>query len=124
MRAPEADRVRVLHMLEAIRQLEHSASDISEQALDDDAMLRFGTVKLIEIIGEAANMLTKELRAEHPDVPWPLIIGMRHRLVHDYFRIDTAVVSETVHLWIPQLRSQLEAILADLPKPMNGPDQQ
>jgi uncharacterized protein with HEPN domain len=111
-------------MLEAIRQLEHSASDISEQALDDDAMLRFGTVKLIEIIGEAANMLTKELRAEHPDVPWPLIIGMRHRLVHDYFRIDTAVVSETVHLWIPQLRSQLEAILADLPESMDGPDQQ
>ena len=79
-------------------------------------MLRFGTGKLIEIIGEAANMLTKELRAAHPEVPWPLVIGMRHRLVHDYFRIDTAIVTEVVSLHIAPLRGQLEAILADLPE--------
>ncbi|MDQ3101993.1 MAG: DUF86 domain-containing protein [Bacteroidota bacterium] len=39
-------------------------------------------------------MLSKELRSAHAEVPWPLIIGMRHRLVHDYFRIDTAIVAE------------------------------
>jgi uncharacterized protein with HEPN domain len=60
MRAVEADRARVLHMLDAIRQLEASPASASEAELDDDPMLRFGTVKLIEIIGEAANMLTKE----------------------------------------------------------------
>jgi uncharacterized protein with HEPN domain len=47
-------------MLDAIRQLEASPASASEAELDDDPMLRFGTVKLIEIIGEAANMLTKE----------------------------------------------------------------
>lgn len=116
MRAAEADRARILHMLDAIRQLEASPGSVSERELDADAMLRFGTVKLIEIIGEAANMLTKELRAAHPEVPWPLVIGMRHRLVHDYFRIDTAIVAEVVGMHISPLKRQLQAILADLPE--------
>ncbi len=103
-------------MLDAIRQLEATPSSASEQALDDDAMLRFGTVKLIEIIGEAANMLTKELRTAHPEVSWHLVIGMRHRLVHDYFRIDTSIVAEVVRLHLPGLKRQLQAILADLPE--------
>jgi uncharacterized protein with HEPN domain len=93
MRAPEADRVRLIHILEAIQELEVHASNISEEQLDGDALLRYGVVKLIEVIGEAANMLTKELRQAHPEVPWALVIGMRNRLVHDHFRIDTAVVS-------------------------------
>lgn len=116
MRAAEADRARVLHMLDAIRQLEASPGSASETELDKDPMLRLGTVKLIEIIGEAANMLTKELRAAHPEIPWPLVIGMRHRLVHDYFRIDTAIVAEVVSVHMAALKSQLEAILADLPE--------
>jgi len=116
MRAAEADRARVLHMLDAIRQLVASTGSASEKELDDDAMLRFGTVKLIEIIGEAANMLTKELRAAHPEVPWPLIIGMRQRLVHDYFRIDTSIVAEVVSVHITPLKSQFGSILADLPE--------
>ncbi len=78
MRAAEADRARVLHMLDAIRQLEGSPGSASEKELDADPMLRFGTVKLIEIIGEAANMLTKQLRAAHPEVPclWSSACGI------------------------------------------------
>ncbi|MBL0129024.1 MAG: DUF86 domain-containing protein [Flavobacteriales bacterium] len=103
-------------MLEAIEQLEQSVPQVSEEDLDQDAMLRYGTVKLIEVIGEAANMLSKELRQAHPEVPWHLVIGMRNRLVHDYFRIDTSVVAEVVRIHIPTLKPQLEAILADLPE--------
>lgn len=78
-------------------------------------MLRFSVVKLTEIIGEAANMLTKELRDNNPQVPWPRIIGMRHRLVHDYFNVDTTVVAEVVHVHLPALKTQLETILEGLP---------
>ncbi|MCC6839954.1 MAG: hypothetical protein IT230_07335 [Flavobacteriales bacterium] len=51
MRAPEADRVRLLHILDAIRELEEHASMVTEDALDQDAMLRYAVVKLIEVIG-------------------------------------------------------------------------
>ncbi|MBK9275295.1 MAG: DUF86 domain-containing protein [Flavobacteriales bacterium] len=116
MRAPEADRARLLHMLEAIRQLEAWPDARREEALDADGMLRYGTVKLVEVIGEAANMLTKELRAAHPEVPWALVIGMRHRLVHDYFRIDTAILAEVVAVHLPALKAQLQAMLPTLPE--------
>lgn len=115
MRDPKADRIRLLHILEAIGHIEGQAGNIREDTLDRDAMLRFSVVKLIEIIGEAANMLTKELRENNPQVPWPRIIGMRHRLVHDYFNVDTTVVAEVVNIHLPQLKAQLEEILGALP---------
>ncbi|MFT3886326.1 MAG: DUF86 domain-containing protein [Flavobacteriales bacterium] len=77
-----------------------------------DAAVRYGEADRDH--RRTANMLTKELRAAHPEVPWPLIIGMRHRLVHDYFRIDTSIVAEVVGIHLPALRHQLQAILADL----------
>lgn len=116
MRDPKADRIRLVHILEAIGHIEDQADNIREETLDRDAMLRFSVVKLIEIIGEAANMLTKELREKNPQVPWPRIIGMRHRLVHDYFNVDTTVVAEVVHNHLPLLKAQLEEILRALPK--------
>ncbi|MCC6839955.1 MAG: DUF86 domain-containing protein [Flavobacteriales bacterium] len=59
--------------------------------------------------------MTKELRQAHPAVPWNLVIGMRNRLVHDYFRIDTTVVAEVVRIHIPKLKPQVEAILQGIP---------
>lgn len=56
-------------MLEAIGHIQQHPEPITEEVLDRDAMLRFSVVKLIEIIGEAANMLTMELRERHPDIP-------------------------------------------------------
>jgi len=41
MRAPEADRVRLLHILDAIQELEEHASTVTEDVLDHDAMLRY-----------------------------------------------------------------------------------
>lgn len=46
-------------------------------------MLFFAIVKNIEIVGEAANNLTKDLRVMHPEVDWEGMTGMRHVLVHD-----------------------------------------
>ena len=98
MRDRKADRARLLHIVDAIEKIQGIAPALKEAELDGDVMLRFSVVKLIEIIGEASNMLTKELRAEHPEVPWQRIIDMRHRLVHDYFSIDTTVVAEVVNI--------------------------
>ncbi|HQV53317.1 MAG: DUF86 domain-containing protein [Flavobacteriales bacterium] len=114
MRDPKADRVRIIHILEAIGHIEDHASAVSENELDNDPMLRFSIVKLIEIVGEAANMLTVELRSRHPEVPWSRIINMRHRLVHDYFNVNTAVVSDVVHVQLPTLKIQLVRILDGL----------
>jgi uncharacterized protein with HEPN domain len=51
--------------------------------LTTDRMLLFAVVRAIEVLGEAAARTSPETRPVSPDVPWPAIIGMRNRLIHD-----------------------------------------
>lgn len=55
--------------------------------VENDPIIFFGFVKHIEIIGEAVYMLTKEFRETHPEVDWDVIEGIRHVLVHGYYKI-------------------------------------
>lgn len=52
-------------------------------------------VRAIEVIGEAASRVSDETRAANPAIPWSAIVGMRNRLVHGYFDIDTEIVWKT-----------------------------
>lgn len=60
-------------------------------------------MRVIQIIGEAARHISPEYQAEHPEIPWREIIGMRHRLVHDYVDIDPVRGWEVVQKDIPEL---------------------
>jgi len=62
----------------------------------------------LEIIGEAARQLTEADRAAYPDIPWPRIVGLRHRIVHDYFGIDTELIWEIASKDAPDLARLLE----------------
>ncbi len=67
----------------------------------------------LQIIGEAASRISSELRAQHPEVAWGGMIGMRHVLVHGYFETDKELVWRVVEQDIPTLKSQIEKILAE-----------
>jgi len=68
----------------------------------------------IEIIGEAARGVGDKVRAGHPEVPWRVITGMRHRVSHGYFGIDLHVVWNTVARDLPTLQESVTRILAGL----------
>ena len=61
-----------------------------------DKMRYFAVVKNIEIIGEAANMLTIAFREQHKDLPWRAIVGMRNVIVHDYINIHEDLLWTTI----------------------------
>jgi uncharacterized protein with HEPN domain len=67
-------------------------------------------VKCVEIIGEAAAHLTPQFQNEHPEIPWPAIIGMRNRLIHGYFEIDMDRLWDTVTKNIPELLRLLDGV--------------
>lgn len=50
----------------------------------------------LAIIGEAANHLTPDFTAAHPEIPWKSIVGMRHILVHQYFDVDPSIVIDAL----------------------------
>jgi len=50
---------------------------------------------LIQVIGEAAARVSREFRDLHPEIPWKAIVGMRHKVVHDYLNVDEDIVWDT-----------------------------
>ncbi len=59
-------------------------------------MMRFACIKQMEIIGEASNHISKEIKSQFSKIEWEQIIGMRNLLVHEYFGIDSNLVWEIV----------------------------
>ena len=74
-------------------------------------MLRFALVRCVEIIDEAAGRLSDATCANSPEIPWSAIVGMRNRLVHAYFDVDTEIVWKTVAVELPALADQLRPLL-------------
>jgi len=83
------------------------------EELDDNRMLQLALTRLVEIIGEAANRVSRETRKNHPEIPWPMIIGMRNRLAHGYDLIDLDLLWDTVVTDLPPLIELLEKIASD-----------
>jgi len=109
-----SDRERLLDILEAIERIEKYACK-GRQAIEKDELLQTWFVHHAQVIGEAAGKLSDELRADHPDVPWSEIVGMRNVLVHEYFSVDVEEIWTTVQYDLPRLKRKLAAILAGLP---------
>ncbi len=86
----------------------------SREEFDTDEVVQAALTRWIQNIGEAAGRLSLELRSRHHEVPWESIIGMRHRVVHDYFSIDLSVVWRACTKDVPALVSQIETILREL----------
>lgn len=61
-----------------------------------------------EIIGEAANRLPNEFKAQYPNIDWDRIRGFRNRIVHDYFGIDYSIVWKIIESYLPELIEELE----------------
>ncbi len=77
-------------------------------------MMRFASIKQLEIIGEAANNLSDAIKEKYSDVEWNQIVGMRHVLVHEYFGIDTTLIWQIIRNDIPVLKKKTERILEEL----------
>ncbi len=91
--------------------LETEKDKLSIEAIIKDRVLFYGLSKMIEIIGEAAYMITKDYKQEHLELPWRQIEGMRHILVHGYFSISPEVLWDVIQNDIPVLRPILERYL-------------
>lgn len=65
----------------------------------------------IVVVGEAANRLSDDFRARHPEIPWKEIVGMRNILAHQYDKVDADEVWEVVHQDIPELMAMIAPLL-------------
>ena len=96
MREKPKDINRLSHIIEAIDNLFEVTKGISFDGYN------------LQIIGEAAYLLTNEFKEKHPEVEWKVIIGMRHVLVHDYYQISDEMVWATIQTELLPLKEKVE----------------
>ena len=108
---PKTDWIYLGHMLDMCQKgLEISVGKSRYQYENDDT-LKLALAHIIQVIGEAAGHVSDEFILAHPDIPWHEIIGMRHRIVHDYMNVDEDVVWAVVRNDLPALCEILKATL-------------
>lgn len=74
------DMVSLRQMLEYAREALELAQGKERSDIDNDRVLSLALVRLLEILGEAANRISPEYRSRYPDIPWSLIVSLRNRL--------------------------------------------
>ncbi|MEM8896202.1 MAG: HepT-like ribonuclease domain-containing protein [Bacteroidota bacterium] len=92
MKGSAGDLVRLLHIIDACQEILSYTSNVSKAEFSRNSMMRFACIKQLEIIGEAANHVTKETQNRYTNIEWRQIIGMRNIFVHEYFGVDDSIV--------------------------------
>jgi uncharacterized protein with HEPN domain len=106
------DRVYLLHIQDAIEQISRYTVDGKDEFLGD-RKTQDAVVRNLEIIGEAVKQLSPALRSKHADVPWKRVVGMRDKMIHDYFGVDWQLVWEVVEKDLHALAEKVRSIVAE-----------
>ena len=94
-------------MWEALEKIGRYAAGFDRDAFVADSKTVDSVVRNLEVIGEAASRLPADFRSSHPEVEWTRIVGLRHRIVHDYFGIDLEIIWQVVREDLPAFRTHL-----------------
>ena len=113
MRERARDRGRLEDIVTYANNVATIIDGITFEELTADIRIYYSVIKNIEIVGEAAFMLTRAFKEAHSETPWKLVQGMRHILVHDYTRVIPRILWGTATENIPELRQQAELYIAE-----------
>ena len=114
MQSELGDEIRLKHILDAIEEIEKYLLEVDFPIFIENSMMRFACIKQMEIIGEASNHISDELKSKFTDVEWAQIVGMRNVFAHEYFGIDSSLVWEIIKNDIPDLKDKIKLILQSI----------
>jgi uncharacterized protein with HEPN domain len=98
-------------MLDSVESIFEFTGEMDYATFVADRKTRDAVVRNLQVLGEAANRISKETREIHPDMEWMRIIRSRHILVHDYAGIDYEIVWRIIEVHLRPLQQALVSIL-------------
>jgi uncharacterized protein with HEPN domain len=108
-------RERIEDILAAIAEVASFVAGMSrDQFLADPKALK-AVVADLTVIGEAATHVPNITLQAHPEIPWPLMTGMRHRIVHGYYQVDPLIAWDTCQNDLQPLVPLLHQLLQQMP---------
>jgi len=105
------DSVYLRHILNSIERIEDYTEGMEKDDFLSSNLVQDGTIRQIEIIGEATKNLSKNIREKYSQISWSDIAGMRDRLIHHYFGVNLNAVWDTVKIDLPILKDEILVIL-------------
>ena len=106
-----SDDALLLDMLIAARRVERFVEGMTYPEFQDDDMAQSAVIRELQVLGEAARLVSKETRDVLNGIDWRTMIGMRNRLVHEYFAIRLDVVWQTTQDDIPPVIKELTRVV-------------
>lgn len=114
---PKDDTLYLGHMLDTARWVENRVARVDRAEFDRDEDLQLALTRQLQIIGEAAWRVSEPTRNRIPQIPWPKVATMRHKLVHDYFDVRLDIVWDTAkHDMAPLIAALLTVIPENPPE--------
>ena len=104
---------RLQDILDAIDAIERYSQQ-GKVVFESQELIQVWVLYYLCIIGEAVNALPENLLDLYPEVSWKQIIGIRNRLIHEYFRIDPEIIWAVTEQDIPELRTVILKMLNEL----------
>jgi uncharacterized protein with HEPN domain len=110
---PPRQAAYLLDIFRSVQAIQEYLAGYSHQQFLQDAKTQDAVLRRLLVVGEAAARLTPETCAEFPNIPFPRIIGMRNRIVHDYGHVDLEIIWEIVYIHLPQLFAEFQQFFAN-----------
>ena len=104
------EKLYIKDILSAIKHIENYTEGISFEKFSDDQMIIDAVVRNFEIIGEAAQKISQKTKFSAPEIPWQDIVGMRNKIIHEYFGVDLEIIWRTIQEALPVFKKAIKKI--------------
>jgi uncharacterized protein with HEPN domain len=109
--SPRNWKMRIKDILVCIEKIERHTKSLSYAGFEKDDRTIDAVLRNLEIIGEAARHVPREIKDRFPDVPWVEMQTMRNIVIHEYHGVNLRIIWQTVERDLPALKPQLQEIL-------------
>jgi len=110
----DRNKLFILHIYDAIDKIEERAAGISKEQFLQDDVIQDSVVRQFEILGEAINNLSDEIKEKYSQIEWNKAVGLRNALIHGYFDVDFEIVWGTIKNDLPDLKTRINEMIRDL----------
>lgn len=105
------DKVRLLHIRDAIENIGNFTKNCSEEKYLSDILIQSAVERQLEIIGEASANISSEIMNLHKEIEWNKIKAFRNVIAHEYFGVSSRQVWNVIQFELPILKKSIVKIL-------------